>query len=113
MRSSNRTTDLDRLIFDQGSTVHYSMIMQTADIDREIRTFIVQHFLSGRSERLRDNSSLLGDVIDSSGVIELISHLQEHFGIMIDDDEVVPDNLDSVNNLVSFVTKKIQNRSKH
>jgi hypothetical protein len=46
--------------------------MQTADIDREVRNFIVMHFLSGGSDRLRDDGSVLGDVIDSTGVIELV-----------------------------------------
>jgi acyl carrier protein len=81
--------------------------MQTADIEREIRGFLIQHFLSGRDEKLRDDGSLLGDLIDSAGTLELIAYLQEHFAITVEDDEVVPGNLDTVNSLVAFVSRKL------
>jgi acyl carrier protein len=83
--------------------------MQTADIDREVRNFVVTHFLSGRADRLRADGLLLGDVIDSTGVIELISYLQERFAITVEDDEVTPDNLSSMDNIVALVAKKLQN----
>jgi acyl carrier protein len=81
--------------------------MQTTDIDREIRSFLIEHFLSGRAENLRDDGSLLGDVIDSVGVLDLVTYLQEHFAITVEDEEVVPGNLDTVNHLVAFVAKKL------
>jgi len=81
--------------------------MQTADIEREIRGFLIQHFLSGRDEKLRDDGSLLGDLIDSAGTLELIAYLQEHFAITVEDEEVVPGNLDTVNSLVAFVSRKL------
>ena len=55
--------------------------MQTAEIEREIQSFVVNHFLFGRTEALRDDAALLGGVIDSTGTIELVMFLQEHFGI--------------------------------
>jgi acyl carrier protein len=81
--------------------------MQTADIEREIRGFLIQHFLSGRDEKLHDDGSLLGDLIDSAGTLELIAYLQEHFAITVEDDEVVPGNLDTVNSLVAYVSRKL------
>ncbi len=81
--------------------------MQTVDIERDIRGFVVQHFLSGNASKLRTDGSLLGDVIDSMGVLNLVAYLQEHFGITVDDDEVVPSNLDSINNLVAYVERKL------
>jgi len=81
--------------------------MQTADIEREIRSFLVEHFLSGRGEKLRDDGLLLGDLIDSAGTLELVAYLQEHFAITVEDDEVVPGNLDTVNNLVAYVSRKL------
>ena len=81
--------------------------MQTADIEREIRGFLIKHFLSGRDEKLRDDGSLLGDLIDSAGTLELIAYLQEHFAITVEDDEVVPSNLDTVNSLVAYVSRKL------
>ncbi len=81
--------------------------MQTVDIERDIRGFVVQHFLSGNATKLRTDGSLLGDVIDSMGVLNLVAYLQEHFGITVDDDEVVPSNLDIINNLVAYVERKL------
>jgi acyl carrier protein len=82
--------------------------MQTAtDIERDIRNFVVQEFLSGNASRLRPDGSLLGDVIDSTGVITLVTYLQEHFGITVEDDDVVPSNLDTIQNLVAYVAKKV------
>jgi acyl carrier protein len=85
--------------------------MQTTDIEREIRKFLVDHFLSGRTEELRDDQSLLGTVIDSTGSLELVSFLQDRFGIIVEDEEVVPENLDSVKNVVAYVAKKVQSKA--
>lgn len=82
--------------------------MQTAtDIERDVRNFVVQQFLGGNATRLRPDGSLLGDVIDSMGVIALVAYLQEHFNITVEDDEVVPGNLDTIQNLVAYVAKKV------
>jgi acyl carrier protein len=80
----------------------------TVDIERDIRSFVIEHFLSGNATKLRPDGSLLGDVIDSMGVIALVSYLQEHFGITVEDDEVLPGNLDTIGNLVAYVSKKLR-----
>jgi acyl carrier protein len=79
----------------------------TVDIEQEIRNFLVKQFLEGRAEKLRDEGSLLGDVIDSVGVLELVTYLQERFAINVEDEDVVPSNLDSVHNLVAYVARKL------
>jgi len=84
--------------------------IQTADIEREIRTFVIEHFLSGQAGKLRDDGSLLGDVIDSMGVIELVTYLQDRFQIIVDDEEVVPGNLDTVNSLAAYVARKLDTK---
>jgi len=84
--------------------------MQTTNIEHEIRTFLTETFLSGRSESLKDEAPLLGDVIDSAGVIELVVFIQERFTISIDDEEVTTDNLGSVKNVVAFVGKKLHSK---
>ena len=82
--------------------------MHTAtDIERDVRTFVVRQFLAGNASRLRPDGSLLGDVIDSMGVIALVAYLQEHFGITVEDDEVIPSNLDTIQNLVTYVARKV------
>jgi acyl carrier protein len=85
--------------------------MQTIDIESEVRKFIVTNFLFGRAEALRDDASLLGGVIDSTGAIELVVFLQDRFGITVEDDEVVPENFDSVKSVVTYVAKKLQNEA--
>jgi len=81
--------------------------MHTVEIGTEIRDFVVTNFLFGKGEDLSDDESLLENgVIDSTGVLELVSYLQERFDIRIEDDEIVPANLDSVHNLVDYVGRK-------
>jgi len=84
--------------------------METIDIARDIRSFLVDEFFFGRAEELQDDASLLGTVIDSSGVLVLITHLEDHFGITVADEEVVPDNLESVIRLVALVTRKLESK---
>jgi acyl carrier protein len=81
--------------------------LQTTDIEQEIRTFITENFLFGRDEALTDDVPLLGNVIDSTGVIELIGFVQDRFAISVDDEEVMTDNFGSVKNVVAFVEKKL------
>jgi len=85
--------------------------MQTTDIEREIRGFLVDNFLFGRAEALRNDESLLDNVCDSTGVLELVAFLQEHFSILVEDDEIVTANLGSVENLVTFVESKCRKTS--
>lgn len=74
----------------------------------EIRNFIVENFMLGMNpEELTDSDSLLDKgIIDSTGVLELVGFLEENYHIQIEDEELVPENLDSINNLVKFIQKK-------
>lgn len=47
-------------------------------------------------------------MIDSTGVLELVGYLEDNFGIRIRDDELLPENLDTIDNVVAFVTRKQQ-----
>ncbi len=79
------------------------------DLEMEIRNFIVENFLFGEpDENLTDDTSFLEEgVIDSTGVLELVTFLEETYGIQIEDEELVPENLDSINNVVQFLRKKL------
>ncbi len=79
-----------------------------AGIEDGVRRFIEENFLFGKEgAALGANDSLLETgVIDSTGVLELIAHLEEVFGIEVLDDELIPENLDSIRNLVGFVERK-------
>jgi len=85
--------------------------MHTTDIERETRDFLVSNFLSGRAEQLVDDDPLLGKVLDSSGVLELISFLQDHFSIAVPDEDVIPENLDSVKRITAYVAKRLPNNT--
>jgi acyl carrier protein len=80
------------------------------DIRGEIKEFIVDNFMIGRNpSELADSDSLLDKgIIDSTGVLELVGYIEENYGIKIEDEELVPENLDSVNNLVKYIQKKKQ-----
>ncbi len=82
--------------------------METIDIERDIRTFLVDEFFFGRAGELRGDAALLGTVIDSTGILVLVAYLQDHFGITVEDEDVVADNLDSVKNVVAYVARKLQ-----
>jgi acyl carrier protein len=84
--------------------------MNTIDIDRDVRTFLIDTFLFGRTEGLRDGEPLQGNVIDSTGVLELVAYLQDHFEITVEDDEVNPENMESVKNVVAYVAGKLAAR---
>jgi len=78
-----------------------------------IRQFIINNFLlSDQKENIDINISLYENrVVDSTGVLEIVDFLEEKFGIKIEDDELVPDNLDSVKKMSEFVQRKIDNAS--
>jgi len=84
--------------------------MQMTNIGTEISSFLVNHFLFGRNEKLRDDEPLLGNVVDSTGVVEFVVFLQERFDITVEDDEVTTGNLGSVQNATAFVERKLLNK---
>jgi acyl carrier protein len=72
-----------------------------------IRTFLVDTFLLGEDDGFTDDESLLEQgIVDSTGVMELVAFLEGAFGITIDDDELVAANLDSVDRMAAFVSRK-------
>lgn len=74
-----------------------------------IKEFITEHFLKeGQQKTISDSGSFLDEgVIDSVGVLELVAFLEEKFGFRVEDEELVPENLDSVDKLVDFVQIKL------
>lgn len=80
----------------------------SVDIRKRIFDFIVENFLFGDTEHdLTPESSLIeNDVIDSTGVLELVAFIEEDFEISVDDSDIVPDNLDSVAAIETFIKRK-------
>ena len=80
------------------------------DIRTELRNFIVENFMLGQEDdELTDSASLLDlGIIDSTGVLELVGFIEETYGFKVEDEELIPENLDSIDHLVEFITKKKQ-----
>lgn len=78
------------------------------NLQQEVKDFIVQNFLfSADASQLADTESLLQKgIVDSTGILELITHLEDTYGIKVLDDEMLPANLDSVEAIAAFVTRK-------
>ena len=55
---------------------------------------------------MRDSSLLDSGIIDSTGVLELIAFVEDKFGISVADDEMIPENLDSIENLAKFISRR-------
>lgn len=74
----------------------------------QVRAFIVTNFLFGDVSRLPgDSDSLLASgVVDSTGVLELVEFVEGDLGVPVADHETVPANLDSIENISGFVTRK-------
>ncbi len=78
----------------------------------EIREFIVENFLFGDDNGLDEDTSFLDEgIIDSTGVLELISFLEEKYNFSIDEEELLPENLDSLKNLDQFLKQKFNGHS--
>ena len=75
----------------------------------QIRTFVVDNYLFGEEGKLgSDDSFMESGIIDSTGILELVRFLESTFGITVADEELIPDNLDSINKIVAFLqTKKL------
>ncbi len=78
-----------------------------SDQKNKIKNFIIENFLFGNADGLEDNTSFLEEgIIDSTGVLELVTFLEEEFEIQIEDEELIPENLDSINNVTAYLKRK-------
>ena len=77
-------------------------------IENEIRKFIEENFILEGEDNLGDEDSLLDKgIIDSTGVLELVAFLEETYKFKIEDEELVPENLDSIKNISQFIQIKL------
>ena len=78
------------------------------DLKAKVRGFIVENFLFGDENGVKDDMLFLDEgIIDSTGILELVSFLEEEFSISVEDEELVPENLGSINNVVAYLQKKV------
>ncbi|MBZ5629391.1 MAG: acyl carrier protein [Acidobacteriia bacterium] len=78
-------------------------------IAQELRNFVVNNFLFGQNEKLRNDDSFFDNgIIDSTGILELVGFLHERFGVHVEDQELIPENLDSIDRLVAYLQAKLR-----
>lgn len=77
-------------------------------IKTDIHSFIVENFLFGDdSQPLPEDLSLIdSDLVDSTGILELVGFLEEQFGFKVADADIVPANLDTIGKITAFVGRK-------
>jgi acyl carrier protein len=83
---------------------------QAASIVGQVRTYIVDNMLLGDDGELENNTSLLdAGILDSTGAMELVAFLEGTFNITVQDEEIAPENLDSIEKICAFVARKSVN----
>lgn len=77
------------------------------ELAKKVRQFIIDNFLFGQTDGFSDDTSFLeSGIVNSTGMLEVIAFIEETYNIQVDDSELLPENLDSVNKLTSFVQGK-------
>ena len=73
-----------------------------------IRKYVLENYLftDNEDELKNDDSFLDKGILDSTGILEIITLIEEKFGIKVEDAEMIPENLDSVNNIVAYIARK-------
>ncbi len=81
------------------------------DYSSKIRQFVIDNFLFGDGQSLREDTSLMEEgIMDSTGILELLFFLEETYSISVEDEELVPENMDSLRNIAKFIDKKLNGR---
>ena len=77
-------------------------------VRKDIRAFVAESFFIGEeADDFADSDSFMEEgIIDSTGVLELTAFLEQKYGIKVADEEMLPSNLDSIDNLVNFIAGK-------
>ena len=75
---------------------------------KTIREFVVDYFLFGEDQNLKEDDSFLENgIVDSTGILELVEFIEKTYHIQVEDDELIPENLDSIVNVVKFLECKL------
>jgi acyl carrier protein len=78
------------------------------NVERTVREFVIKNFIFEDDGSLTPEISFLDSgIIDSTGVLELITFVEETYGIKVEDHEIVPEHLDSIRNVTSFVKRRL------
>lgn len=72
-----------------------------------VKSYVVENFLFGDDHRIGPDTDFIENgILDSTGVLELIGFLEEKFGIRVEDDEVVPNNMNSLEKITLYISRK-------
>jgi acyl carrier protein len=83
------------------------------NFSEQVREYVVSNFLFGDGATLQDDTSLLDSgTVDSMGVMELVMFLEAQYGLKVNPNEITPDNFDSINQIVQFITRRLPEPSK-
>ena len=74
----------------------------------QVKSFIVDNFLFGQGgDKITGDTSLMDNgIVDSTGILELVAFLEETWSIEVEDEELIPENLDTLGNITCFIQKK-------
>lgn len=77
-------------------------------LNKEIKLFVLKNYLFTEDESvLSDGDSLMQKgIIDSTGILELVNHIEDTYKLKVADDEMIPDNLDSISKIASFIERR-------
>jgi len=79
------------------------------EVAEAVRNFIIEYFLFGDDENLNNHTSFIEDgIVDSTGILELVAFLEETFSIHVEDEELIPENLDCISNVEKYVLSKME-----
>lgn len=78
-----------------------------SNVKSQVRQFILNNFLMGTAVDIPDDASFMErHILDSTGVLELVTFIEQMFDVRVHDDEMIPENLDDLNNIERFVRQK-------
>ncbi len=83
--------------------------MTRGEIETQVHEFLMSNFIFDQTFQLGlDDSLLESDIVDSTGVLEVLMWLETSFGIKVEDSEVLPEHLDSIRCMTSFIMRKLE-----
>lgn len=89
-----------------------TLVLAAEGCKDQIRAFLASNFYISDITALKDDASLLDEgIIDSTGVLEVVGFIEVTFGIAVDDSEIVPENLDSIQGMALYITRKMHSRA--
>jgi acyl carrier protein len=81
---------------------------ETPTIEERLRQFVLKHFPLARKAHITDDTDWLqGGIIDSLGMLDLVQFIEKEFSVVISDEELAPENFQSLSSVADFVRRKV------